>query len=148
MSFVSVFQRTLFLFGLVILLANLGCGSETMTEEQVEPEPAITTVSLVIRQSIDPEKKSGSPEGQSFAVPWKTDATAFSVLFDAGVETQSTGSGETRFVTSTDDLNNEGSGGANWIFSVNGKTGSKSCDATKVFPGDKVEWNYGDYVME
>lgn len=61
-----------------------------------------------------------------------------------GIDFKSRGKGETAFVTQIDQLKNEGAG-RNWIFSVNGKQGKRSCGVTFVEAGDKVLWRFSKY---
>ena len=65
-------------------------------------------------------------------------------LHPRGIKVVSRGKGETAFVTAIDAQKNQGSG-RNWIFRVNGKLGKRSCDATPVAAGDKVEWRFQAY---
>src|SRR4051812_27613233 len=59
------------------------------------------------------------------SLPWKEKMTVFDLLKAAeksprGIKVAHTGSGETFFITAIDDLSNEGAGGNNWRYTVNG----------------------------
>jgi len=54
-------------------------------------------------------------------------------------------SGATAFVKEIDGVLNEGGGGRNWIFKVNGKNGSTSCGIHKLKPGDRILWSFERY---
>lgn len=54
------------------------------------------------------------------------------------------GTGETAFLASLDGLANEGSGGRNWLYSVNGESGDRSFAIRELKPGDHVLWAFKD----
>ena len=55
------------------------------------------------------------------------------------------GSGATVFVQSIQGLANQGAGGHNWIYRVNGQLGDRSIGIARVVAGDQVTWDYGTY---
>ena len=52
------------------------------------------------------------------------------------------GSDETSFLASLDGVVNEGAGGRNWTYSVNGKYGDRSFAIYELEPGDQVLWTF------
>ena len=54
----------------------------------------------------------------------------------------STGSGASAFLTSLDGVANEGAGGRNWTYSVNGKHADRSFAVYELQPGDHVLWTF------
>lgn len=82
-------------------------------------------------------------------IPWKEEANVFTATEAAsrhprGFALQSRGSGATRFVFSIDDLKNEGNG-RNWIFRVNDKLATRSCELVEISPGDVILWRFQRY---
>ena len=53
------------------------------------------------------------------------------------------GEGESAFVTSIKDIENQGADGKNWIYSVNGQTADRSFAVYKLKPDDHVLWTFG-----
>jgi hypothetical protein len=54
------------------------------------------------------------------------------------------GSGESAFLTSVDGVANEGAGGRNWTYTVNGKHADRSFAVYTLEPGDQVLWTFGE----
>lgn len=57
----------------------------------------------------------------------------------------STGTGATAFVHSIQGVINEGAGGDNWKYLVNGVLADRSCGDFRVSDGDHIEWIFGEY---
>jgi hypothetical protein len=53
------------------------------------------------------------------------------------------GAGESAFVTSIDDVENQGADGKNWTYSVNDQMADRSFAVYKLKPGDRVLWTFG-----
>jgi hypothetical protein len=53
------------------------------------------------------------------------------------------GSGASAFLTTLDGVANEGAGGRNWTYQVNGKRADRSFSVFELQPGDKVLWSFG-----
>jgi hypothetical protein len=53
------------------------------------------------------------------------------------------GSDEGAFLESIDGVANEGAGGRNWVYSVNGKVGDRSFAVYELEPGSEVLWTFG-----
>ncbi|MCC9609696.1 DUF4430 domain-containing protein [Blastopirellula sp. JC732] len=126
-------SRPLF-FGLVLALAALAG-----TGYSAEPEK---TVKVVVDFGDGSEKHFTQ-------IPWKEEANVFSATAAAsehphGFALQSRGSGATRFVFAIDDVKNEGNG-RNWIFRVNDKLATRSCELVEVAPGDVILWRFQRY---
>ncbi len=84
------------------------------------------------------------------SLAWKDGLTALGAtqLADAhrrGIATKVRGSGEIAFLTEIDGVANEGGGGRNWVFHVNGKLGDRSCGVTSLKAGDTVLWRFQKY---
>ncbi len=52
------------------------------------------------------------------------------------------GSGSSAFLTQIDDVTNEGAGGRNWMYSVNGQRADRSFAIYELQPGDHVLWSF------
>ncbi len=84
-------------------------------------------------------------------VPWRQGMTVLQALQllakrkQHAIQHESTGRGNTAFVTEIDGLKNQGSGGLNWTYRVNGKAKPVSCGACRVQPGDTIEWTFARY---
>jgi hypothetical protein len=76
---------------------------------------------------------------------WKEKLTVFDALKAAekhprGIKIEHSGSGETIFIKN--DAPNEGQGGRNWRYSVNGEGGKVSAGIAELKPGDQIVWRY------
>lgn len=81
------------------------------------------------------------------ALAWKEKMTVYDALKQAGqhrrgIKETHTGSGESLFVTSIDDVKNEGVG-RNWLFEVNGAKADRSSGIYELKAGDSVLWRFG-----
>lgn len=81
------------------------------------------------------------------ALEWKEKQTVLDVLQAAekharGIKVKHRGSGAALFVTTIDEVANEGVG-SNWLYEVNGTPGDRSCALLEVQAGDKVLWKFG-----
>ena len=59
-----------------------------------------------------------------------------------GIKLEHSGSGETTFIKAIDDAANEGQGGRNWRYSVNGESGRVSAGIAELKAGDQILWRY------
>ena len=78
---------------------------------------------------------------------WKEKLTVFAGLQAAekhprGIKLEHSGSGDTIFIKAIDDAANEGQGGRNWRYSVNGEGGRTSAGIAELKPGDQILWRY------
>ncbi len=82
------------------------------------------------------------------ALEWKPGLTALEALEQAGrhkrgVRVQHRGSGATAFVEAIDDLENEGGGGRNWLYQINGEKAKRGAGVSTLAAGDEVLWTFG-----
>jgi hypothetical protein len=61
-----------------------------------------------------------------------------------GIKFAQQGSGETAFLTELDGVKNEGAGGRNWTYTVNGKFADRSFAIYELRPGDEVLWTFAE----
>jgi hypothetical protein len=76
-------------------------------------------------------------------VDWQQGMTVLDVMQaapDVGFLRQ--GAGESAFLTTINGLANEGAGGKNWMYSVNGERGDRSFAVYELRPGDRVLWTF------
>ncbi len=83
-------------------------------------------------------------------LPWKKGVTVLTATQMAqkhshGIATKVRSSGSTAFLSQIDDVANEGGGGKNWVFRVNGKLGQRSCGIAELRSGDAVLWRFQKY---
>jgi hypothetical protein len=62
---------------------------------------------------------------------------------DPAIHFASTGSKASAFLTSLGGVANEGAGGRNWTYRVNGKHADRSFAVYELRPGDQVLWTFG-----
>jgi hypothetical protein len=83
------------------------------------------------------------------AVPCQPPMTVFGVLENArdrgDLTFESTGRGETAFVSAIGGIENEGAAGDNWVFHVNEQLGDRGSGVFEVNTGDQVLWTFGKY---
>jgi hypothetical protein len=53
------------------------------------------------------------------------------------------GSGQAALLTAIGDVSNEGAGGSNWTYEVNGQSADRSFAVYELRPGDRVLWTFG-----
>jgi hypothetical protein len=53
------------------------------------------------------------------------------------------GTGPSAFLANLDGIENEGTNGRNWMYSVNGRPGDRSFAIYELKPGDQVLWTFG-----
>jgi hypothetical protein len=89
------------------------------------------------------------PEGgrKDYAVPWREGMTVADALHAAGgttgrLEVSHQGSGEATFLTEIGGVSNEGAGGRNWTYRVNGTLADRSFAVYPLRPGDQVLWTF------
>jgi len=82
-------------------------------------------------------------------VTLEKDQTAFAALENFArqkeLKVDFKGQGETLFVMGIGEVTNQGAGGINWTYRVNGELGDRSSGIFSLKPGDKVLWIFGKY---
>jgi hypothetical protein len=75
-------------------------------------------------------------------IPWSPGMTVRGLLTSASFGTLAEkGRGQSAFLVGIDGVQNEGAGGRNWMYSVNGKRGDRSFAIYQLQPGDDVLWS-------
>jgi len=120
----------------LLLSASAGC------ERPIPTGPVVGTVELTI------DYGAAGKSRLTTAVPCSADSTVLSILERAqnigDLKYTSSGTGERAFVQSIDGIDNEGAGGSNWIYSVDGETGKIGAGVARVAPQQAVAWSFGD----
>ena len=123
-------------------------------EQQKDPEPKV-----VPKPEPQPEPKpEPKPEEKKVTISVHGDqgyllgakkvdmqegTTVFDVLKNTGLEIDSTGSGNSKYIKGINDLYEFDKGPkSGWKYRVNGTFPNRSAGAYKVKPGDKIEWVY------
>ncbi len=105
-----------------------------------------TGVSVTVDLTIDFNGQAGN---KTVAVPCSGDSTVFSTLERAmnmgDLEFESSGRGESAFVISIDDVENQRAAGDNWTYRVNGELADRGCGVYDIQPGDQIMWHFGEY---
>ncbi len=131
------------------ILAAGGCErpaenrSPVKATDQVAPEVATT---LDVEVEVDFQNETPVVRGAIELPPGTTAFSALEALAEANkLAVESTGDGETRFVVAIGPVANQGAGGDNWTYRVNGQLGDRSSGIFQLKPGDKVLWVFGKY---
>lgn len=140
MRFVSTCVCVL-LFVLTATLAHSDEAQETKQPKQPPRKP--NTIALIVDYG-------DGVETHFSAIPWKegmtiNDALGFAAKHRHGISFKARGKGATALLHRIDDLENQGGGGLNWIFRVNGKLGDRSYAVTPLDDGDRVLWKFDEY---
>jgi hypothetical protein len=81
---------------------------------------------------------------ESTAVEWRDGMTVADVLQqEPRISLVTNGSGESAFLTALDGVANQGAGGRNWTYTVNGKFADRSFAVYELQPNDHVLWTFG-----
>lgn len=134
-TFGSAIPRRFWALGVsaALLLSLFGNGVITANE-------AAQTVKLTIDYGDGVQKTFVSLE-------WKEKLTVFAALQTAakhprGIKVEHSGSGDTTFIKAIDDAANEGQGGRNWKYSINGAGAQVSAGVAELKAGDQILWSY------
>jgi hypothetical protein len=86
------------------------------------------------------------PEGKPLknTVPWRAGMTVRDLLTSASlVSFGEKGRGASALLVQIQETKNEGAGGRNWIYYVNGQFADRSYAIYELKPGDRVLWTFG-----
>ena len=125
----------------MIAIAIVGLSLFTEVSRAAAQEAAVS-----VRLTID----YGDGVHKTFpALPWKVNMTVFDALQAAekhprGIKVGFQGSGETTFITTIDDAENEGANGRNWRYTVNDQPARYSAGVMELKSGDAVVWCFGN----
>jgi len=120
--------------------AKSEAGSLVITAWTPSPQPEGETVGLMV--------DFGNGASKHFTdLPWQSGMTLEKLMhiatdFRPGIAFSQQGSGELGFLVSLDGLENQGAGGRNWQYRVNGEHGQMSFCLQPLEPGDQVLWGF------
>lgn len=128
----------------------VGCGSPQQSTPAV-PAPAKDSSNSPATVTV--ELLSGAGTGsREFTVDWADGMTALDATIalrdQHAIELKFRGDGATAFVSAIAGIENQGAGGDNWVYLINGKLGTASCDVADLHAGDRLTWRFGDYQPE
>jgi len=135
---------------LALVLAAILLTREIGTREtaDVGPNPPADRTFGRTGETISLAIDYGDERRQQYdGVPWREgmtvrDALAAAVDSSGNVKFAQQGSDQTAFLTQIEGVKNEGAGGRNWTYSVNGKLGDRSFAIYPLRPGDQVLWTF------
>jgi hypothetical protein len=136
------------LLALVLAAVLLSRGFRETTTEPASDSPVRATGATTgetISLAID---FGDGRQPQYEATPWREGMTVRDSLIavadsPGGVRFAQQGSGESAFLTEINGVKNQGAGGRNWTYAVNGKLGDRSFAVYPLRAGDQVLWTFG-----
>ncbi len=132
-------------FVLAILLGVNGCQPAGSTTAESESNVAVAEKTTArVDVAIDFQGRSDNLQTK---VELNEEKTALMALLRAcDGKVVYSGQGETAFVKSILGVENEGAGGDNWTYRVNGKLGDRSSGSFLLADEDQVQWTLGKYT--
>jgi Domain of unknown function (DUF4430) len=128
---------------LAVIVLTVGRGG---LERSVKPEPvasennAATTTAEKVQLTID---FGDLRPRQNAAVNWHEGMTVADLLRrEPSLHFKSIGDGASTFLTELNGVENEGAGGGNWTYSVNGERADRSYAVYELHPNDRVLWTF------
>lgn len=108
---------------------------------RVEPT---TTVPMegTTQQQVALTIDTGDRPPRASSVPWQAGMTVQEMLAASDTPFVVHGNGPAAFLTELAGIKNEGPGGRNWQFEVNGKWSDRSFGIQTLEPGDHVLWKF------
>jgi hypothetical protein len=143
------------LLAAVVVGALLAVFRQRSADNGGEPSTTGAAASVPIRPSPQPTGETASlsidfgngVRKQFASLAYRHGMTAGDLMREAhkfrpGLRFTQRGSGAMGFVESLENVANEGGGGRNWLYSVNGQPATKSFDAQTLEPGAAVLWEF------
>jgi hypothetical protein len=128
---------------LVAILLFKSCGvreNASVTDDPTVNTPATT---MAIESVVLIIQFNDGHQPQSDKVSWTRGMTVRELLNKVPrINIFQQGSGASAFLTEIDGVKNEGAGGRNWMYSVNGKQADRSFAIYELQPGDQVLWSF------
>ena len=137
--------------GLLMLGMMVGCDAAPSDSSHpvkgAVSNGAVSNGAGVIQLEID---FVGRKENLRIDVPCQPPLSVFQVLESAqeqgNLTFESTGRGETAFISAIGGVKNEGAAGDNWVFRVNQQLGDRGSGVFQVNSGDQLLWTFGKYT--
>ena len=128
----------------VVLLAIAFSQTALRRGDQADdrPAPANPQTGKLVYVELRDDSETGV-----YPTDWVEGMTALAALEAAvgGDAVERTGEGGQAFVNAIRSKENEGAGGRNWQYFVNGERATVSAGAQPVSPGDRVLWSFAPY---
>ena len=127
----------------MLLLQGRGRRGEDADQRDVRSaERAIDSAAEPVQLTID-FGNGEQPVRQTAS--WREGMTVADLMNGApAVQDRSKGAGESAFLTQINGVANEGAGGRNWLYRVNGEHADRSFAVYKLRPGDHVLWTFAE----
>jgi hypothetical protein len=129
----------------IVLIAILLASSDKIRQAVFKP----LRQAPVIESDVSPAKKVlltvnfGNGQLVNETAKWRAGMSALDVLQDhRRISFLTEGSGDSAFLTSLNGVMNEGAGGRNWTYTVNGKYADRSFAVYELQPNDHVLWTF------
>lgn len=132
-------------FLLILMLILPVQGGCLQSSSQVDDQANVSLETIQVSLVVDFGNGSTINDQANLELPATVLGLLEAVKSDSGLEFEHSGSGETAFIKSINGVANEGNGGKNWTFRINGKLGDCSCGVANINEGDEVLWTLGDY---
>jgi hypothetical protein len=115
------------------------------SEVRDAPSPPASPKTKQVRLAVD---YGDGVKKEFYAIPWRQemtilDAMEFAQKHPRGIKFRMRGRTATAFLTTIDDVSNQGGGAANWTYRVNGQLGDRSFAVYQLGPEDAVVWRFG-----
>ena len=129
----------------IFLMRGRGIRQEGQESNEAAPNPTSTAVgNEIVTLAID---SGESKPFRKLEIPWREGMTVGDLMAGAsqlpgGIRFEIQGTEEMTLLTQIGDLANEGAGGRNWIYSVNGERADRSYAIYPLQAGDRVLWEF------
>ncbi len=139
------------LFVVLVVAAWLGRQESESKATQERGEPATTAWTpspQAVGETVGLTIDFGNGATKQFAaLPWRKGLTIEHLMqlaadYRPGITFSQQGQGEKGLLASIEGLKNQGAGGRNWLYRVNGKHGKMSFCISPLEPGDQVLWGF------
>ncbi|MEX2307329.1 MAG: DUF4430 domain-containing protein [Pirellulales bacterium] len=132
----------------IVLAAILLSRSRWLRETTTEPtrDSAPRTSPAETDEQVTLTIDFGDGRRQKYEpIAWREGMTVHDLTREtprADAQLATRGTGESAFLTNLDGVANEGGGGRNWTYTVNGRLGDRSFAVYELRPEDEVLWSY------
>lgn len=136
-----------FILALVVLLGLVLAQRRWLPANNPAGKPIKPTTGEFVALMID---RGPGAAAETHDIGWQSGQTVLGVLEAYSTEHPAEpltviGAGASALVASCAGRTNEGAGGLNWQFELNGEYGTKSAGVTTVKPGDRVLWKFAPF---
>ena len=132
----------------LVLVAILALRGGVRDEKSQRPIQTRTVAMNQAGETVSLAIDFGDSTSRKFAdLAWQEGMTVADALVavsevEPGARFSQQGSGKMAFLTELGHLRNEGAGGRNWTYAVNGRRADRSFAVYELEPGDRVLWSF------